>query len=173
MTSSGAAREVSVPYATLSDAGRKARYGLAYLRSICSQAGVGMTENSPDEDVLAVDCKVEFNEADVRVQVKCTSQWQLAGRSMSIPVEPDWIRKWDKNLFPVYLVVVIVSEPPSGWLRHDHDGTFHATAGFWTRLRTTEIGRSINVPKGQRLSTDSIAEWHADLLACVSPRAEQ
>jgi hypothetical protein len=48
---------LSVPCATLPDTGRRARYGVAYLRTICAQAGVGVKETSPDEDVLAVDCR--------------------------------------------------------------------------------------------------------------------
>ena len=163
---------MSGSYATMSDEGRKARYGLAYLRSICSQAGVGMTENSPDEDVLAVDCTVDFDEAGVRVQVKCTSQWTIAGRSLSFPVKQEWVRRWEKNFFPVYLVVVLVKDPPDGWLRHDSEGTFHATVAFWTRLWPSQADRAaVDVPKNQRFSMESISHWHDDLLELVSPRS--
>jgi hypothetical protein len=47
---------VSHSEATLDSNRRKARYGVAYVRSICSQAGMPMNEGSPDEDVFAVDC---------------------------------------------------------------------------------------------------------------------
>lgn len=57
----------------LSVSARKARYGVAYLRSVCAQAGVGLSETSADEDVLAIDCDVKFAEGVVGVQVKCTS----------------------------------------------------------------------------------------------------
>jgi len=42
-------------WATLTPDRRKARYGVAYVRSICAQAGVNLQEMSRDEDVLAVD----------------------------------------------------------------------------------------------------------------------
>jgi len=128
-----------------------------------------MNETAPDEDVLAVDCSVAFPEGDLRVQVKCTSQWRIRGNSLSFPVEHKWVRKWSMNFFPVYFVVVLVTDLPSTWLRHDADGTFHATGAFWTRLEATEIDTAVNVPKSQRLSVDSFNQWHGDLLACLSP----
>lgn len=45
---------------TFTDNGRKARYGAAYFRAICAQAGVAFTEASIDEDVMAVDGSVDF-----------------------------------------------------------------------------------------------------------------
>jgi hypothetical protein len=46
--------------ATLDTNRAKSRFGVAYVRAVCSQAGVGFQETSPDEDVLAVDGNVEF-----------------------------------------------------------------------------------------------------------------
>jgi hypothetical protein len=66
MDESGAA---SRPIATLTPNGAKARFGVAYLRAICSHAGVGFTETSADEDVLAIDGSIEFELGSVRVQV--------------------------------------------------------------------------------------------------------
>src|SRR5262245_29053064 len=99
---------MSVSCATLSAELRKARYGVAYVRSICSQAGVPLSETDPDEDVLAVDCDLKFPEASVRVQVKCTSRWKITGKSISWPVAKAWVQKWDMNELPVYFIVVIV-----------------------------------------------------------------
>ena len=62
--------EQSDSAASLTANGRKARYGAAYLRAVCAQAGVLMSEGSMDEDVLAFDCTVGFPDGDVRVQVK-------------------------------------------------------------------------------------------------------
>jgi Domain of unknown function (DUF4365) len=163
---------MSRPYATLDTNGRKARYGISYVRSICCQAGVTMTETEPDSDVLAVDCSVMFREADVRVQVKCTSQWTIDGKSLTYPVEEGWIRKWDECKVPVYFAAVIVPSDPDTWLRHDKDGTFHSTAAFWVRLVPGTVSTSIAVPKDQRLTLDTIKIWHSDLLALFTPRSE-
>lgn len=155
---------------SLSMDGRKARYGLAYVDSICTQAGVPLIEPKPDEDVLAVDCSLMFPEADVRVQVKCTSRWTIGGKSLTFPLEQEWVRKWDDNILPVYFVVVIVPrQEVRHWIRHDHDGTFHRTAAFWARLPPGEIGSSVVVPKSQRFTARTLSSWHKDLLEIASP----
>jgi hypothetical protein len=58
---------------TFTDNARKARYGVAYFRTICAQAGVSFTETSADEDNMAVDGLVSFARSSSRVQLKCTS----------------------------------------------------------------------------------------------------
>jgi hypothetical protein len=163
------ADKMSVPGATLGTNGSKARYGVSYLRSICSQAGVGMTETAPDEDVLAVDCNVEFPEAAVRVQVKCTSQWSISGKQLTYPVEPEWVHKWDAIKVPMYFVVVIVPKSPDQWIQHESNGTVHSTAAYWVRLVPGQVGSAIIVPKNQRLSKDTIPIWHKDLLESFMP----
>lgn len=158
-------------YASLSDNGRKARYGLAYVRAVCSQGGVGMSEPSPDEDVLAVDCSVHFPVGDVRVQVKCTSSWTITGASLTFPLEERWVKKWKRSHVPVYLVVVIVPPDPDQWLHHNDDGTFHETAAFWVRMPKNP-GDSIEVPKDQRLTKATLAAWNNDLLIMYTSGGE-
>lgn len=157
--------------ASLSDNGRKARYGVSYVRAICSQAGVTMTETSPDEDVLAVDCQVHFEPGDVRVQVKCTSSWTIGGASLTFPLEERWIRKWDRCRVPVYLVVVIVQPDPDEWISHDDNGTLHKSAAFWVRVPKSP-GPSIEVPKDQRLTGRTLSAWYEDLIAMYTPGGE-
>lgn len=77
---------------TLTPTGQRARYGVSYVRNICAQAGIGLIETSPDEDVLATDCEVEFKEASVRVQVKCTSGLTIGGKTKSYSLKPEWLR---------------------------------------------------------------------------------
>lgn len=160
-----AAPNVSEGPGTLDSNRRKARYGVAYLRSICSQAGVPMQENSPDEDVLAVDCDVKFAEGPVLVQLKCTSRLTLAGRRASVALRPEWCTKWSRQRVPVYLVLVIVPKDVGVWLAHQAVGTFHATAAYWVRVHGDE-GASVHVPKKQRLTAETFAQWHQELLAC-------
>ncbi|SOC47821.1 protein of unknown function [Blastococcus aggregatus] len=160
--------ELSVPTATLLPSARKARYGVAYLRNVCAQAGVGMNETPADEDVLAVDCSVEFAEAPVRVQVKCTSQFTIAGRSASWPLEEGWVRAWSHHLVPVYFVLVIVGSDISCWLDHHAKGTSHRAAAFWRRLPPAVGETRLDVPKTQRLTADTLDIWRRDLLASFS-----
>src|SRR3954447_7261777 len=91
---------LSVPTCTLSPNGQRARYGVSYVRNICAQAGFGLNETSPDEDVLATDCDVVFMEANVRVQVKCTSGLTLGGKTKSWQLKSAWLRKWEQSLLP-------------------------------------------------------------------------
>lgn len=155
---------MSVDCASLSANGRKARYGLAYMRSVCSQAGVGMMESSPDEDVLAVDCSVALPPADVRVQVKCTSKWNLSGHTLSFPIEEAWVRKWDQNLMPTYFVVVIVPNTSGeNWVSYEAEGAFHHAAAFWARIPRGVSG-SLSIPKSQALVPKTMDIWNQQVL---------
>jgi hypothetical protein len=157
--------------ATLSPNGAKARFGVAYLRSVCSQAGVGFTETSIDEDVLAIDGKVEFEIAEARVQVKCTGKFRInGGETASWPADPGWWRKWHVSKVPVYFVLLIVDpDDQHSWLNHQFDGTLHRAAAFWVRVDHMAEGASITVPKRQRLTADTLREWAADVDACFDP----
>jgi hypothetical protein len=144
---------------------RKARYGVSYLRNVCAQAGVGLTETEPGEDYLAVDCAVQYAELAVPVQVKCTSRLTIRGRTKSIPVDESWIAKWSGSLVPVYLLVVIVPNEVSKWLEHVDEGTMHRTAAFWKRVDHGVTLPSVQIPREQRLTVGTISLWHRDLLA--------
>jgi hypothetical protein len=163
---------LSGAWTTLTPDGRKARYGVSYVRSICAQAGVSFNETSPDEDVLAVDCDITFRAgAKVSVQVKCTSGFKITGRSISWPVKTEWVKKWQERWLPVYLVIVIVPIDAAAWIKHDPaEGTFHQTAAFWRRIRQDErIGARISIPKNQRLQESTLALWHSDFLETFNP----
>lgn len=158
---------LSAACATLDSDRRKARYGVAYVRSICAQAGVNLQETSPDEDVLAVDCDIKFRKGPVSAQIKCTSQLKIHGRSASWPVESKWVNKWKLSLLPVYFVIVIVPDEVAEWIEHDPaEGTFHRAAAFWRRIRPDEqIGTRLSIPKDQRFQASTLDAWYSDLLA--------
>lgn len=156
-------------WCTLSANGQRARYGVSYVRNVCAQAGVGLNETSPDEDVLATDCEVVFAEGGVRVQVKCTSSFTLAGKTKSWKLKPEWLRKWDQSLVPVYFVIVVVPKSEPSWLTHPVNGTLHQTAAFWQRVPSAISTRTISVPRSQRLTASTMDTWHTDLLAVFSP----
>lgn len=169
MVSAELATSPLVPGCTLSANGRKARYGVSYVRNICAQAGLGLNETSPDEDVLATDCDVLFAEGNVRVQVKCTSGLALGGWTKSWSLKPTWLRKWEHSQLPVYFVLVVVPKNEPSWLEHLADGTMHRTAAFWQRVRAEQLDGSISIPKGQRLTAETLNSWHSDLLAVFRP----
>jgi hypothetical protein len=160
----GASPEVG-SIATLGTNGAKARFGAAYLRAICSHAGVGFTETTIDEDVLAIDGKIEFAVGDARVQVKCTGQFRIhGGETASWPAEAAWWAKWHKSRVPVYFVIVMVDpDDQRRWLEHLGNGTLCRTAAFWVRVDQMIESRSVTVPKSQRLTADTLAEWAADV----------
>lgn len=128
-----------------------------------------MTETSPDEDVLATDCTVDFKEGVVRVQVKCTSGLTIDGESKNYTLKPEWLRKWDDSLIPVYFVIVVVPRREQDWVAHHGDGTFHMTAAFWQRVPNGTRAKRIYIPKEQRLTADTLPVWHAELRAAFSP----
>ncbi|MFI9156559.1 DUF4365 domain-containing protein [Kitasatospora aureofaciens] len=157
---------------TLSQNGAKGRYGVSYVRSIVSQAGVGFTETPPDEDVLAVDGTVDFAVASARVQIKCTAGFSIAGKSATWQSELHWREQWSQSLLPVYFVLVIldVDDRPQ-WINHHESGTDHRAAAFWVRVNQTETGDKIRIPKAQRLTADVLRLWHQEVEACFTPAA--
>ncbi|TDB95792.1 DUF4365 domain-containing protein [Actinomadura sp. 7K534] len=151
--------------------GSRSRYGVAYVRSICSQAGLGFQETSPDEDVSAVDGYIRFDIANTNVQIKCSSGFRIAGRSASLSVEFSWRQQWSKSGVPVYLILVILDcEECEGWVLHKSDGTFHRAAAFWARV--DRLGRDqtrVDIPKDQRLTIDTMQQWELELRQCFLP----
>ncbi len=153
---------------TLGPNGAKARFGAAYLRAVCSHAGVGFDETSPDEDVLAVDGNVEFAVGSARVQIKCTGQFRInGGETATWPSEIGWINKWSKSKTPVYFVLVVVDpdEQPA-WLEHLDDGTMHRAAAYWVRVNGLPPEAKIVIPKVQRFTADTLKIWAAEVDAC-------
>jgi hypothetical protein len=153
--------------ATLDANRAKSRFGVAYVRAVCSQAGVGFQETSPDEDVLAVDGSVEFEIAPARVQVKCTGQFRLKGGSRATwPIDNSWRQRWTRSGVPVYFVLVIVDpDDQLLWLHHQDEATLHRAAAFWVRVDTIPAGQNIAVPKAQRLTADTLWLWAEEVAA--------
>ncbi|MFJ7218955.1 DUF4365 domain-containing protein [Amycolatopsis sp. NPDC098790] len=166
MTPSDARLTLVESIAFFGDTTAKARYGLAYLRSICSQAGVGFNETSPDEDVFAVDADVKFPEGTVSVQVKCTGGFKIGGNSASWHIEPIWRDKWNRSKVPVYFVLVILDpDLRPEWVTQESSGTSHQSAAFWVRVDNIAETTRLHVPKENRLSWETLLIWRRELLA--------
>lgn len=148
---------------TFTDNGRKARYAVAYLESICAQAGVTFGETRVAEDIMAVDAFVHFPRASSRVQLKCTSQFKLTGKSLTMTLEPGWVTSWSDSSVPVYFVVVIGPAVIPDWIAHRLTSTSHRTAAFWVRFDPKVHKTKIKVPKDQRVTLKTIHAWKSDL----------
>lgn len=162
--------EVLAPHQTLVLNTRKGRFGVAYVRTIAGQAGCSFRETSPDEDVMAVDCTVDFPEGDARVQVKATKKYKISGSDEFITyyAEESWMEKWARTAVPLYFIVVVVPDTSPEWLEHaDHGTLLVRTAAYWVRLQPDQFKSSnkILVPRAQRLTEATFVEWHSDLCA--------
>ncbi|MBR7829262.1 DUF4365 domain-containing protein [Actinospica sp. MGRD01-02] len=153
--------------ATLSATAAKGRFGVAYMRAVCSQAGVGFDETEPDGDVLAVDGTIWFAEGPVRVQLKCTGQFRIdGGTTASWEAKPEWREKWNRCLVPVYFVIVMLDpDEQAAWLRHHDTGTHLTAAAFWVRVNQTSESGSVTVPKSQRLHAETLTLWRDDVIS--------
>lgn len=149
--------------ANFTDNGRKARYALAYFRSICAQAGVSIAETEPDEDIMAIDVDVRFPRLTSRVQIKCTSKFKMTGKSITMDLEPKWVTSWSGSFAPVYFVVVVVPAVVPDWITHPATSTSHKTGAYWVRFDPDVHKDKITVLKSNRFTLDSLHEWKSDV----------
>lgn len=159
--------DVLLPHQALDSKGRKARYGMAYLEAVSFQAGVPVTPTGQDQDVLGVDCTLEFPQAPVRVQIKCTAR-QLARTTdtLSYNIGENVFIKWRRNTYPVYLVVVIVpSDVPAHWADFDTDDqTLSRSAAYWAEVDRSRQSPpwSVSIHRENRLTPETLRMWHRD-----------
>lgn len=130
-----------------------------FLQVICSHAGYGCTEPRSGEDVRAIDGTIGFDYGDAHVQVKCTKKDFTAKRqTIRIPVETKWVDLWKRAGSPVYLVVVRVPEQDLWVVHHEEHTLLNATA-YWQKIIPSAVGKSILVPRSQRLTTETLRDW--------------
>lgn len=141
------------------DNGRRARYGAAFLRTLCAHAGASFSETSVDEDIMAIDGTVDFARMPIRVQIKCTSKFSVRGTKFTLPLEPTWVKKWAASQTPVFVVVVKVPGDISRWLDYDPSFTRHNTVAFGRRFDAMNDGRSMTFSSADRITGESIYEW--------------
>lgn len=147
--------------------GAQARYGVAFVRSLSAQAGYGLTETSLDEDVLAIDCKLEAPPGDIRVQVKCTTRaFSKKQRYISYTVEDHWREVWEKNLFDLYFVVVRLGlKPAEQWIAHTDAYTQLNAIGYWAKVDPKQIPNAVRVHETNRLKATTFSIWEENLVA--------
>lgn len=148
-----------------SDNGRRGRYGVAFLRSLAAHAGVGFMENSPDEDVDAVDVALQFARASVRVQVKCTGSFKVGPGRATLELEPGWVEKWSASFEPVYVVLVKVPSVVSDWIEGQPASTVHKAVAFGKLFDPVAHTTSMQFTKADLLTTEMLYDWRDELYA--------
>jgi hypothetical protein len=156
----------------LDDDAKKGHYGVTYLDAVVTAAGFDLHEPRPGADMLAYDGLVTFPEGSVRVQIKTTHIWDLAGTNerMGYTATEKWVESWSDALMPVYFVVVVVPHSTTGgpWLDHHATGThLPGTAAFWSRIDTqsfTPQNMSVAALRSQRLDGSTLLTWQLDLI---------
>lgn len=148
-----------------SDNGRRGRYGVAFLRSLAAHAGVGFMENSPDEDVDAVDAALQFARASVRVQVKCTGTFKVGPGRATLDLEPGWVEKWSESYEPVYVVLVKVPSVVSDWIEGQSASTVHKAVAFGKLFDPVAHTTSMQFTEADLLTTEMLYDWRDELYA--------
>jgi hypothetical protein len=145
--------------------GAKSRYSLSYLYAVCAHAGCTVYETTQDSDVHSVDGTIQFEESDVRVQMKCSSVKQMSNEFERVDLKDTWITKWKKSEVPVYVILVVVPEDKTEWVGYGDKDTLHKTRAYWARFKRDSTASSIRIPRSQRFGLETIHEWHGDLMA--------
>ena len=165
MTTVSAPRLAQPANRHFTDNGRRGRYGVAYLRAFCATAGVTLTENSPDEDIDAVDASLGFARASAQVQVKCTSGFQVGMRSATLPLEPGWVEKWTEQYGPVFVVLVKVPAGFHEWIECRPSLTTHRTVAFGKRFDPAVHATSMQFTRADHLTADTLYDWRDEVYA--------
>lgn len=158
-TSPSTARLLTPANTHFSDNGRRGRYGVAYLRALCATAGVGLKENSADEDVDAIDATLRFARASAEVQVKCTSGFKVGVGRATLQLEPDWVAKWSASYHPVFIILVKVPVGIDEWIDFKQTSTAHRTVAFGKRFDRAVHGTSMQFTKADRLTAETLYDW--------------
>ncbi|WP_460854057.1 DUF4365 domain-containing protein [Nocardioides montaniterrae] len=148
------------------------RLGVAYVRKVCAHAHVGFTEESADEDHLAVDGAIRTRGASTPVQIKATttkSIKKVAG-TFKVDVDPDWVEKWRQNINPTYLILVLLAKKSSSWVVYDPTATTVPGFAIWERVDTLAEGTtSLTMDRAQRFTPLTINDWTEILQAGYGP----
>lgn len=141
--------------------GAKSRYSLSYLFAVCSQAGCTVMETPQDSDVHSIDATVQFEEGDVRVQMKCSSTHQMTGSHIRFQLKQQWIDKWKKYQGTTFIVLVLVPENKADWVEYGVE-TLHRTQAYWAKFDRNSTMKSIVIPRTNRFDISALAKWHSE-----------
>jgi hypothetical protein len=153
---------------------QKAHYSAGVFQAIVAQAGYSVSPTQADVDLLAIDMSIEYPEAPVRVQLKCTSSKTFdRADSLRFPIKDTWRAKWDQNLYTPYMVLFAVQPGGADWMTH---GSYDQPRGplsehisdlgpaFWAPLRPLPDLASVVFSRGKRFTAETVCAWREDLL---------
>jgi len=138
---------------------RKEQFSLAYIRTIASVAGFGVSVRSVDDD--SIDIELSGRSVNglplrpkIELQLKCTSNEVVRGDRVIYPLKRknyDDLRPVDV-LVPRLLVVVLVPKSEAEWLEHCEEQLVIRRCGYWVSLAgrdeiTNTRTISISIPR--------------------------
>lgn len=167
---SGTSRLLKPVHSRFNDNVRRARYGVAYVEALCAHAGTDFRESSPDTDVSAVDGSIEFARMPVRVQIKCTSRYQVGARSLTLRLKSEWVDKWTESDTPVFVIVVKVPQSVPEWVEHADVFTRHHTVAFGKRFEPGMHTSSMKFTAADKMTSETLYEWR-DLAYAIADGA--
>lgn len=96
----------------------------------------------------------------VSVQVKCRRQ--AFKRSVSYRIKDAWRRNWEVLDLPAFIVVVVVPEDVSSWVRHEAEParTIQESSAYWARIDPVlPDHKSIQVLSSNRFTAETVDTW--------------
>lgn len=152
------------------DNGRRGRYGVAYLRTLCAHAGVGLLETSPDEDIDAIDATLKFGRASAEVQVKCTGTFKVGTGPATLSLDPVWVTKWSDSYHPIFVILVKVPPMIPRWIESGQSETIHRTVAFGKRFDPSTHATSMTFTRADQLSAETLYDWRDEVYAHMESR---
>ena len=148
----------------------KEELSIAYVRAVASRAGFSVEEIHKDRD--SVDLKIcargrlvddaTRTSPELAVQLKATVLDPVPPTELSFALKK---KNYDdliqKSLVPRILVVFVLPEDETQWLRCDEESLVLRRSGYWTSLRgrpatANETSETIKVPRSQTFDPVSL-----------------
>lgn len=142
----------------------KSLFSQGYLQLIASEARTTVMFTQQDQDINAIDAQLDFLEAPLRVQLKCTSSLTITDRGLRFQLKKEWIRKWRRSPLPVYLLVIVLGRD-TDWIRHEPPMTIADATAYWARVDTIDPNTpSILISPDNTVDNTTIASWFDDFV---------
>jgi hypothetical protein len=161
----------------LTDQNLEAELSYAYLHAVASRAGFACEYTTRHMDSAAVDAIVreegrflaadsELGSFELYVQLKATYQHLTeVNERWSYPLPIGQYNKLRsvRVSAPRLLVLLLLPEDATEWLRHSEDGLLAKRCAYWVSVRgapesVNDVSQTVYIPKRQVLSPQSLTE---------------
>lgn len=137
----------------------KSLFSQGYLAMISSEAGAPVMMTGQDQDINAIDAQIDFLEAPIRVQLKCTSSLTVTDKGLRFRLKEEWVKKWDRSQLPVYLLIIVLGSD-SDWLKYEDAATIANAKAFWARVDKLPLSTtSILINPSDTVDNKTIETW--------------